>query len=101
MTASEYLQVRRALRDLGTPQARAEARRVLLDHPAAALPALLSAVEGADSAVVAAAIDLLGALGDERAVLPLRRLLLHDAPPLATAAAEALGASLRQRAGRR
>ncbi len=80
-------------RDLGNEDrsTRQEAAQRLLGMGDAAVPALISAVESGNDTAKYIAAQILGKLGDKRAVGPLMQLLKHDHEYIRAVAAEALG----------
>jgi len=91
VAVEDYLAVRSAIRSLADPQKRPVAKALLVDYGAKAVPPLIRALEGPDADLACAAAQVLGEIGDPRAIGPLSKIVMHQAPQIATDAVVALG----------
>jgi len=91
MAVEDYLTVRSAIRSLADPKGRPVAKTLLVDYGFEAVPPLIRALDDSDGELVCGAAQVLGEIGDARAVAPLGRLAMHATSQVATAAVAALG----------
>jgi len=91
MAVEDYLTVRSAIRSLADPKGRPVAKTLLVDYGVEAVPPLIRALEDSDGELVCGAAQVLGEIGDARAVAPLGGLAMHGTSQVATAAVAALG----------